>query len=155
MVTAAPCRKLAPIRAAKGMNGSSSSGFSIFTMLAALTCGSSAPTTCRREKPGLRPGPRYTTCAPLIRPRASRSSRFFRCLTGNSMPSHINGSPSNRSSSGASKALRKARIKRMRVALRQTNTGDRAMRSDSTRWARTTRSSLFAASATMVSKSLN
>ncbi len=44
--------------AAEAMNGSSSPGSSILMMVAALTCGSSAPTTCSREKPGLRPGPR-------------------------------------------------------------------------------------------------
>ena len=34
------------MRAAKGMNGASSAGVSIFTIEAAETCGSSAPITC-------------------------------------------------------------------------------------------------------------
>ena len=49
---------IAPIVAADGMNGSSSSGFSILMIDAAETCGSSAPTTCSRAKPGRLPGPR-------------------------------------------------------------------------------------------------
>ena len=37
IVTAAPCRKVAPMRAAKGMKGSSSSGFSTLMIEAALS----------------------------------------------------------------------------------------------------------------------
>jgi hypothetical protein len=133
MVTAAPCRNAAPIRAAEGIKGSASSGFSILMMAAAETCGSSAPKTCSRANPARLPSAQINHLRPLDQAARLQVDPLLAVLSGQFDPVADQGSPGRSSKSGAPCAVRNAVISRMRVALRQTRTGLRAIRSLSTR----------------------